>query len=299
MTIVEDRLRAPAKVNLFLRVLGRRPDGYHLLDSLLLPISLYDELSIGVASARSGRCDPLRDVTVESDCSAAPGGPTNLAHRAACAFLDAVSLAATVDIRLHKEIPVGSGLGGGSSDAAAVVWGLNRALGSPLGLADLAALGAQIGADVPFFVHGRPARVAGIGEQVAPIDLPTPFHLVVCSNRCPLSTREVYARVDLSLTSGRLASSIQGFVSGRKPLSEILVNDLEAAVAQINPSVLSVKTALVANGAHGALLTGSGSAVFGIWPDSKSAIDAAVRLREVGLWAEAVETLNRSPVVDE
>jgi 4-diphosphocytidyl-2-C-methyl-D-erythritol kinase len=286
-------VRAPAKINLYLRVIGRRPDGFHLLDSLVLPVDLCDELSIQVGASSL----PRPEIHVTCDPPTAPDGPANLAFKAAELFLASVARSHRVCIAIRKRIPPGSGLGGGSSDAAAVLVTLNRLLGSALSLAALSTLAIRIGADVPFFVYGRPARVGGIGEVVTPIPAVRPLSLVLCSDGHGVSTAAVYARVDLALTSGRPASNIADFVGDQTLLPELLVNDLEAAAAQIHPGVLSLRTELMECGAQGALMTGSGSAVFGVWPDPESAKNAAMTLRERGLWAEAVQTLIVSPTV--
>jgi 4-diphosphocytidyl-2-C-methyl-D-erythritol kinase len=292
----EERLLAPAKVNLCLRVVGRRTDGYHLLDSLMVPISLYDELTVKVGSAARG-ADPEQSIRVSSDSGNAPGGPTNLAYRAAAMFLTRVKRTVSVATAPLKRIPVGSGLGGGSSDGAAVLLALNRLLGGPLATAELGELGAQIGADVTFFVHGCPARVQGVGERITPLSLPRRLSLVICWDGHSLSTQLVYSRVNVSLTRPAGVSNILEFVSGHGLSPELLVNDLEEAAAQIHPEVLSLKARLMKEGAVGALMTGSGAAVFGVWRDLESARNAAIRLRQLGLWAEPVETLAMSPVV--
>ena len=285
----ELRLAAPAKVNLSLRILGRRPDGYHLLDSLVTPVSLYDDLTIRFRRIGTGANMALE---VTCDSPDAPGGPSNLVYRAAELFLQEVAVAGAVSIHIHKRIPVGSGLGGGSSDAATALLGLNRVFGNPCETQRLANWAARIGSDVPVFLYGRAARVQGVGETVTPITLPSRLYLVVVSDGHVLSTKLVYSRVDLSLTSGQAASNILPFVSGRQPISELLVNDLEAAAAQMHPPVLELKSRLLEEGALGALMTGSGSAVFGVFSNSDSADRAAGRLRQCGLWAESLHTLD-------
>jgi 4-diphosphocytidyl-2-C-methyl-D-erythritol kinase len=287
-------VRAPAKINLFLRIVGRRDDGYHLLDSLMIPIGLYDQLTMQIAPA-SQPTTPA--VVVTSDADAVPDGPANLAHKAAEAFLKAVTRSLAVRIHIEKRIPVGSGLGGGSSDAAAVLLTLNDYLGRPYSPAQLAALGGRIGADVSFFIYGCPARVCGIGEQIAPLGVQTALPLVVCSDGYALSTKLVYSKVSLSLTTPRPDSNITPLVIDPKAISELLVNDLEAAAVQIHAEVLSLKARLMDEGALGALMTGSGSAVFGVFGDATQAQRAATALRRQGLWAEAVETLDMSPAV--
>jgi 4-diphosphocytidyl-2-C-methyl-D-erythritol kinase len=289
-------VRAPAKINLSLHVLGRRDDGYHVLDSLMVPIGLYDELTINITSDDQ-RATKRSAIVVTSDSDAAPDGPTNLAYRAAELLLDEVTRSIAVRVHIAKRIPVGSGLGGGSSDAAAVLLTLNDYLGKPYNTAELAALGGRIGADVSFFVYGRPARVGGIGEQITPLEAWAALPLVVCSDGYALSTKLVYSKVDLSLTRRRPDSNITHLVIDREAISALLVNDLEAAAAQIHFEVLSLKARLLEQGALGALMTGSGSAVFGVFGDAKLAQRAAAALRTQGLWAEAVNTLDLSPCV--
>ena len=291
MLPLKEKVLAPAKLNLSLRIVGRRHDGYHLLDTLVVPVSLYDELVLGVAPAGSSQ------ITVRCDSRDVPDGPANLAYRAAALFLDSVEQDFTVDIGIAKRIPVGSGLGGGSSDAAAVLTTLNRLLGSPLSDAGLAALALELGADVTFFMFGRPARARGIGEQLEFVELPDRLFFVLCSDGYPMPTKSVYARVDLSLTSAGPNSNILTFIGGRARLEDVLVNDLEAAAAEIHPEVLSLKARLMEEGAVGALMTGSGSAVFGVWYELHSAVQAAMRLRGCGLWAEAVHVLDAAPTV--
>ncbi len=296
MSVSNLSVLAPAKINFCLRVLGRRDDGYHLLDSVMLPIGLYDELTVQMTSGPQ-YVGTRPDIVVTSDSDSAPGGPANLAYRAATLLLEEVKPPLRVLVHIGKRIPIGSGLGGGSSDAAAVLLGLNHFLGNPYTTAQLAAVGGRIGADVSFFVYGRPARVRGIGEQITPLEGWPTLQLVVCSDGHALATRLVYSKVDLSLTTRRSHSNIAPLVIGREPISELLVNDLEAAAAQIHPEVLSLKTRLLELGAGGALMTGSGSAVFGVFVDAQQAQRVATVLRAQGLWAEAVHTLDISPAV--
>ena len=297
MPVRRESVRAPAKVNLRLRIVGKRADGYHLIDSLMVPISLFDHLDLVVRSSPR----TLRPaVAVRTDSAELPGGAENLAHRAAAAFIAATGQDIAVEIEIRKRIPIGSGLGGGSSDAAAVLLTLNRILGFPLSVERLAEVAAGIGADIPFFVFGRPARVTGIGERILPTALGASLNLVVCSDGYLLSTRLVYARlrpVGASLTSNSAVSNIDDFVEGRKPLSDLLVNDLEEAAAEIHPEVLSLKARVMEQGAQGALMSGSGSAVFGVCADPQSAAAATTGLRRHGLWAEAVQTLELSPAL--
>jgi len=288
-------LRVPAKLNFSLRIVGRRPDGYHLLDSLMVPVDICDTLRVSLDTLVPRARESV--IRVTSDSPTLPHGPDNLAFKAAALLLEALQTRAEVAIHIRKRIPLGSGLGGASSNAAGVLLALNRMLGHPLPPGKLAHIGLRIGADVPFFVVGHPARVRGVGDRISPIQLARNHNVVVCSDAYNLSTALVYGRVARSLTTQRPLSNIAAFVAGRAPLSSVLVNDLEAAAAQIHPEVLSLKTKLLEEGALGALMTGSGSAVFGIWSSRVAAVGATRRLRQQGLWARATQTLEVSPAV--
>jgi len=176
---------APAKLNLGLRVLGLRRDGFHRISSVFHTVSLCDdlELRVGPGSGVSLECTGYEGV---------PDGPSNLAWRAAEAFLDAAGTGLHVDIGLHKRIPSAAGLGGGSSDAAAVLRGLRSATGQDPGLKTLA---TALGSDVPFFLHGGAARVSGRGEVIEPID-PLDFHAVLLHPPVDVSTAWAYRKLD-------------------------------------------------------------------------------------------------------
>jgi 4-diphosphocytidyl-2-C-methyl-D-erythritol kinase len=286
------RAFAPAKINLFLRIIGRRPDGYHLLDSLMLPISLYDEIGFEVSLGGP------REVLFACDRADIPSGGANLAYRAADLILQHAQVEARVSLDLRKRIPAGSGLGGGSSDAATTLLTLNDLLNLGHGRDELAGWALALGADVPFFIYGTAAHVSGIGEVVTPVEGWRGIPLVVAFPGTGLATAAVYQRYDAarggartSLTNPGSATSIAALAGSEKPLRELLVNDLEAVAAEVHPELLSLKNLLVQLGADGALMTGSGSAVFGIWPTRAAAETAASAVRGRGFWAEAVETL--------
>lgn len=282
------RLRAPAKLNLRLRIIGRRLDGYHLIDSLMVPISLYDVLQVRAVEAKRTwiRVLPsLPNVATKN----------NLAARAAHLFLRKTEHRAEVEVRLVKKIPLGAGLGGGSSDAAAVLLALNRLFATRVPRATIAAWAQEIGADVPFFVHGQPAWVSGIGETVASVAVPLRWWIVVAFSGAPLSTAEVYRAHDRSLTTTGALSTIRLPISRHTPPEDLLVNDLETAAMWVDPGVRTLKERLRGLGAGGALMTGSGSAVFGVWKRQTEARSAVRRLEEEGIWARMVEIIGRSP----
>ena len=286
------RVRAPAKINLSLRVVGRRTDGYHLLDSYVVPISLFDSIAISIEPAG------VPGISFSSDHPELRGD-VDLTVRAARLFMARTGTCLKVDISLTKEIPIGAGLGGGSSDAAAVLLALRRATGVPRERDSVREWSVELGADVPFFAIGRPARIRGIGELVTPI--PSPFRgaLVVAFPGTGLATAEVYRAYGDSLTNKPVESTIRGSALESVPLKDDLVNDLEGAATRILPAVETLKSRLRELGAAGALMTGSGSAVFGTWDEMTGAQRAARALRDAGTWARAVEVLERSPVFPE
>lgn len=261
------RLRAPAKVNFFLEVLGRRPDGYHELKMLLAPVSLFDELVL----------EPLGEpgrIEVETDGDArVEAGERNLCHRAARFYFEATGVSAGVRVRLAKRIPVGAGLGGGSSDAATTLLGLEELFGVPLPPEARRAAAFRVGADVPFFFARSPAWVEGMGEVVCPAPALPVLWLVLVHPGVFLSTGAVFSRFTMGLTTPRQPPTMipfrfQGFVEG-------LRNDLEPAARALAPAVGNVLEALAAAGAPGVLMSGSGSAAFGLFPDEERAQEAA------------------------
>ncbi len=282
------RVDAPAKVNLGLRIVGRRADGYHLLDSLMVPVSFGDTVEIG-ADARAG------DIHLECSEAELPAGEDNLAWRAAALMRRRLRRQGGVRLRLQKRIPAGAGLGGGSADAAAVLVGLDAMWGTRLSLAALADLGAELGADVPFAVHCRPAVVRGIGEQLTPLRGFRRRWLVLVWPGFPISTAWAYGQLRRSLTNAVPAPMILPSARGRRALRSILWNDLEAVATAAYPEIVSIKERILALGAEGALMSGSGSACFGLFGEASQAARAAAALRRSGLWAEAVHTIERRP----
>jgi 4-diphosphocytidyl-2-C-methyl-D-erythritol kinase len=286
-------VNAPAKINLCLHVVGRRDDGYHLLDSVVVPVSLFDDVDVRVepsaAPLISFHCEPS---------GATPAGGDNLAVRAADAFLRQAGICARVSIALRKRIPVGAGLGGGSSDAAAVLRCLNVLLRRPMDRADLAICALEVGADVPLFLVGGPARMGGIGEVVEAWSPAPAMPIVIAFTGTALDTRVVYAKYDDLLTMSGSPSTIRGLTPGQEPLSGVLHNDLEAAAFHVQPGLRALKRRLRSLGAEGVLMTGSGSAIFGYWQQWDDAHAAAEQLRAAGVWARVVHVLERVPAVE-
>ena len=285
---------APAKVNLTLRVLGQRTDGYHLIESLMVPVSLYDRIDMTVrAGDGSIRC------AVDGP-EPAPADENNLAATAARAVLEEVGVRASVDIRLNKHIPPGSGLGGGSSDAGAVLRLLPVLLERPVRASRLADLATRIGADVPFFIGCRPAIASGIGEVLCAVPHFPDLHLVVVVPVATVSTAWAYRNAlptAIELTSGPSSSSRSLRLRlRREPISSLLFNDFERGVAAAYPDVDRLKSALQRLGAEGTVMSGSGSAVVGVFRSRRLAAEAAAAIPSPDR-AFAVRVLRRRPAV--
>jgi 4-diphosphocytidyl-2-C-methyl-D-erythritol kinase len=260
------RIRAPGKINLFLRVTGKRPDGYHDLISLMCCIGIYDELDLVFGQRRT------RITCADPDV---PEDETNLAHRAADLFFNTAQMKRGVQITIKKNIPVGAGLGGGSSDAAAVLNALNARFDMLFPMDELHAMGRSLGADVPFFIHQKPAIATGIGDILEPFDKLIPMPLVVVYPSVAVSTAQVYKNLNLRLTKNKKKNSYNVFkMDWNRDAPRLLHNDLEDAACNICHDIRCAKEALISHGASGALMTGSGSSVFGLF-NNRAAADRA------------------------
>jgi 4-diphosphocytidyl-2-C-methyl-D-erythritol kinase len=254
------RLLAPAKLNLGLRVRGRRADGYHELASVFVPLDLADTLELEIARAAR----PEVTLALAGPSAGVPDGATNLAARAAQAFLDAAGLACAVRIRLSKQIPAAAGLGGGSSDAGAVLRGLAASFPDALTPAALARLALDLGADVPYFLAPRPARVTGIGERIEPIPSLPAFACLLVNPGVPLTTAAVFAAYD----------ALAGEAPPPAPDPELgldLANDLAPAAEKLCPTIAGLRERLRAAGARAVGLSGSGPTLFGLFADAEQA----------------------------
>ena len=265
-------VRARAKVNLGLEVLGRRGDGYHELSTLLCAIDLWDRVTLRRAPA---------GITLACDGSEVPTTEENLAWRAASLVRQEVSPGGGVGIHLRKAIPVAAGLGGGSADAAAVLVGLDRLWGRRIGVARLRRLAIALGMDVPFFLGQGPALATGRGEILRRVPVRRTIPLVVVNPGFPLATREVYARLGPSdLSSGDAVRALRAALGqGAAAVAARILNGLERAVTSIWPGLAQVKAALVEAGCLGAVMSGSGPTVVGIASSEATARQAAARLR--------------------
>lgn len=265
------RVLARGKINWSLDILGRREDGYHLMDMLMQPVALADEVTLLPADKLS--------LTVEN-CPWLTTGEDNLMVRAARALQKAAGVSCGAAMTLKKILPSGAGMGGGSADAAAVLAGLNELWQTGLSQAELEAVGLTVGADVPFCLRGGLCRVTGIGEEIRSLPCDKNFWLVITQPCRGLSTRavfEAYAHDPHALrplTDEAEAAFAQGKIL---PLKTCLHNVLEPVSRQMRPPIGQAVDLLKANGALTALMTGSGSAVFGVFlnaADARKALSA-------------------------
>ena len=259
-------IQSPAKINLYLKVTGKRTDGYHNLNTLMCCIDLHD--SIRISFGKTG-------ITIHCSHPDVPKDESNLACRAAKLFLDTIGSRDGVHLDIEKRIPIGAGLGGGSSNAAAVLKALNTHYGGPVSQADLLAMGKMLGADVPFFIYGKPAVATGIGDILTPCPYLEPFPVVLIYPSVPVSTAEVYKKLNLRLTKTKKINTRFLFEQNRgRDAFQFLFNDLEPVASIICPDIEAAKASLLRHNAMAALMTGSGSAVFGLFENDDLALKA-------------------------
>jgi len=262
-------------------VVGRRADGFHLLDTIMLPVSLYDDIEIRKLRHGAGKkrnSAPL--VKVRCDHPLVPNDEQNLVYRAARLLLARAKTRQPIEIRIRKRIPVGAGLGGGSTDAAATLVGLNRLLKLGCSAEQLERLGLKLGADVPFFILSRPARARGIGERLQPLRGCARLWLVILYPGFPVATSWVYQNLPAKLTKPSVNTSIASLLTGSGDVSKMLVNDLESVTLGKYSKIALLKSKLLHAGALGSLMSGSGSSVFGVFKTKRKAVEAFRRLRQ-------------------
>lgn len=271
---VRMRLKAFAKVNYALEVRGLRPDGYHEISTVMQSVSLYDELGLE-------RSDEGFQLLVEPEgASIGPKGE-NTVFRAWSLLREAAGEKLPVRVRLRKAIPAGAGLGGGSADAAAALVGLNEMFGLGLGDAELREIGLRIGADVPFCISGGTALGEGIGEVLTPLPAPPDHHLVVAKPDAGVETARIYKAYDERPGEGRpsIAPTLDALRAGDLgALARLLGNDLAPVTEALVPEVGELREALACAGALGALMSGSGTAVYGIFGSEAAAGGAERRI---------------------
>jgi len=290
-------LLLPAKINLFLKIVGKRSDGYHELITRMLMISCFDKLHLKLESGVF--TDQEDSISFRVRGRVIDGDPnTNLIVRAARLVVGryATKRLPRISIELEKHIPIGAGLGGGSSDAAGTLWGINRLLGSGLSFAALSDMASSLGSDVPFFLGTPHALGWGRGEKILPLPAERSKIVVLWNPGFSLSTAMVYRSLNVGvseeLTEAAAVSKIEGLLR-----QDVYMNDLESVAFTLHPELCSVKESFLEFGADKSLMSGSGPTVFGVFRDRASAEQAVKALQsQYGGWADVFETLERSPL---
>jgi len=264
------RLESPAKVNLRLEILKKREDGYHELRTVLQKISLSDVLRFSLKKERG--------ISIKTTNPQLPVGKRNLVYLAVQSILKKADYNGGVFIEIEKRIPLGSGMGGGSSNAAASLKAMNQLLRVNLRKKELMALGLEIGADVPFFFLEGDAMATGIGERLKKIVLPELWYVLIYPN-FEVSTRWAYR--NFVLTNKRFHFNLHELLRSPKEISSILLNDLEGVVSREYPQISIMKKMLHSAGALGALMTGSGPTVFGLFSEEGGASEGYKKVRKM------------------
>ncbi len=281
---------SPAKINLYLEVLRRRPDGYHEIETVMQLVDLCDTVRIAPGE---------RGIHLSVSGAELPEGSGNLAYRAAELLLKSAGVDVGLEIHLEKRIPVAAGLGGGSSNAAAVLAGVNHLLGLKWSKAALTELGAALGSDVPFFFSDGLALATGRGEKLASLEPWAPQWLVLGNPGVAVSTAWAYHEASSKLTEWQGRDTIQSSIRhGRLPWPpRWAFNRLEEVVLPHRPEIQALKLLLQQGGGNPVLMSGSGASVFAVVP-KRSAADALVdRVHRGGAFAAAVMTLTRNPIL--
>ena len=260
---------APAKINVILRILGRRPDGFHNLWSIMQTVALEDEVQIRLRADR-------QDIQLRCDATQLAADQSNLVYRAASEVLARAQQSIGLDIELRKRIPMGAGLGGGSSDAAATIIGLNHLLRLEWSPTQMADVGQSLGSDVPFFLFAPSAFVAGRGETVRPVVVEGVRWVVLVNPGFGVNTKWAYQELAATRTAVPPLSLIQRELDQQSQVSwaqliAVAENDFEAPVFAVHGKLREIKRSLQAHGAEIALLSGSGATVFGVFAEEARA----------------------------
>lgn len=284
------KVLSPAKINLFLEVIGKRNDGYHEIESVMQTISLFDTLYL--QEAKEG-------ISVATNCPELPTGRDNLVYRAAGLIKKEYDIKKGVRITLDKQIPIGGGLGGGSSNAAATLIGLNRLWKLGLSENELVFLSAKLGSDVPFFIYGKTSLVKGRGEIVFPLPVRQKFYYTLVSPSLAIPTRNIYKNLKSPLTK-RLVNVniiIKSLLKQRvnyKKIQMLLHNRLQTVALQLYPVLKNTYQAFHKISTQGVLLSGSGSTIFKLCGCRKEAQSLSTILSDKGLGKTfVVSSLNK------
>lgn len=257
---------SPAKVNLFLHVTGKRDDGYHTLYSLMCAVGIYDKIELQFSEADG--------IFVTCDHPLVPDGEKNIVYKAAADFYLQSEILPGVRIKINKEIPVGAGLGGGSTNAANVLVALNTHYGNPIDKSTLSEIALKAGADVPFFLEGKPSIATGVGEELEKSPELLKYKVLLVYPGIAVSTPEVYKKLNLALTKPEKETKNLLLNEGKVDACRYLWNDLENVAFSMHQEISALKSEMLDNGADGALMSGSGSTVFGLFSDEDKAEQA-------------------------
>ena len=277
------KIRAFAKINLTLDILGRRPDGYHEVRMILQQIGLFDEITLERTAGGAAELLP-EEGGASGGAAALSFGKDNLMVRAAELLRAHTGLTEGVAMRLRKNIPVAAGLAGGSADAAAVLKGMNMLFSLGLSEEELCRLGARLGADIPFCIRGGTMLCEGFGERLTPVKSRVRGALVLAKPQAGISTKDAYAAYDRaepgSIRRPDNDAALRALEAGdEKALFAAMANVLEPAGIDAVPEIRKIEEALLAEGARAAMMSGSGPTVFGIFRDRDEAARAAGRIR--------------------
>ena len=275
-------LQAPAKVNYRLEVIRRRPDGYHDLRMVMQRVNLCDTITITLTETP--------DIIVTCGKRGVPDGPGNIAWKAARAMLDLADHGPGAIIDITKNIPVAAGLGGGSSDAATVLMGMNELLGLMLSEQRLMEIGVALGADVPFFIFQKTALAEGIGEELTPMPAMPDAWVLLVNPGVHVSTAWVYRSLQLTNRAG--LDKLPELFRSVEDICSIFSNDLESVTIPAFPVISEIKECMLREGAAGAMMSGSGPTVFGLFRNRESAERASkVLTHDTGWFTAVVETI--------
>lgn len=262
------RVLAPAKINIGLRVIRKRSDRYHDIETVFYPIHLSDELEI----EKSSRLEFFSNINLEADA--------NLCLRALHFFCERTGIHAEVKMNLHKKIPIGGGLGGGSSDAAAVLLALQELYGKPLSEIELFDIATQLGADVSFFLKKIPSYATGKGEVIDPMSYRVKSYILTVTPDLSVSTALAYSIVTpTGKQEPRLDELVLHLGADYSSYRDVVINDFEAPVFEKFPTIGQIKSEMYAHGAEFSLMSGSGSSVYGLFVTETDAINALDKLR--------------------
>lgn len=283
------KVRAYAKINLGLYVLGKRPDGYHSIETVFRLVDLYDEIDIVQTD---------QGTQFSTDAPELQNDDSNLCVRAVHLLRDLTGIHTGVEIDLKKKIPIGAGLGGGSSNAAAVLKGLAKLWALDISREELQTVSASLGSDVPFFFTSQTASATGRGEILESFDLEIPYTILVVTPKIHVSTKWAYTHIRLQPGAKRpeLRRILEEDVNDTQRLKSRLVNDFEPSVFEQYPEISSIKKRLLSEGASFALMSGSGSSVFGLFTDPSKAKGLVQQL--AGSYAVSVTYPDFKPLIN-